>query len=295
MLQHFERAIRLDPQYVLAYCGLAGVYSKLGFQELVDTKMAYERAEQSAKKALSLDDSLADSHLALAFAHGGDFSLRREQEFKRAIELNPNLADAYLGLAAIYAFTHQWEKCLQEVKKAVELDPLSSSTLGNAGTWNLYAGRYDVAIKYFKEALDLDPGDWFTLDNLGLAHIRSGKIDEGLAEVKKAAEESKSFAFYGDLAYAYVMARKPEEARKLLDELQEPITGKALPYSRIAGVYAVLGEKEKAVDCLEKAYETGSGYLPSIASDFVYENLRGEPRFETLVRKMGLSTPAPSD
>jgi adenylate cyclase len=290
-VRHFERAIELDPKYVLAFCGLANAYSKLGFQELMDARIAYEKAEKFANKALALDENLADCHLALAFAHGGVFTQKREEEFRKTIELNPNLADAHTGLAAIYAFTSRWEKCLLETNKAVQLDPLSPSTLGNAGTWNLYAGRYDTAIKYFKDALELDPGDSFSRDNLGLAYIRSGKVDEGLREVKRAVQEAGTTSFYGDLAYAYVKAGQPEEAGKLLLTLEIPVPGEPPRYTRIAGVYASLGEKEKAIDCLEKAYEARSGYLPSVATDFVYENLRGEPRFEALLEKMGLNPP----
>ena len=293
---HFEAAIRLDPKFVLAYCGLAGVYSKLGFQDLMDSKVAFERAEGLAKKALALDDSLADSHLALAFSHGTNFDFAsREQDFIKAIELNPNLAEAHDGLSSIFAFTGHWDECLIEVDKAVQLNPLSVETLGNAGTWHLYSGQDDRAIELFSGALELDPGNTFVLDNLGLAHIRKGMIDVGLAEVKKAVEESKTTVFYGDLAYAYDKANQPEEARKLLVLLEQPVEGKPLLYTRIAAVYAVLGEKERAIEFLEKAYEQREGYLPSMASDFVYENLHGEPRYDALVKKMGLNSPKKSE
>ena len=120
-------------------------------------------------------------------------------------------------------------------------------------------------------------------------------IDIGLAEVKKAVEESKTLVFYGDLAYAYVKANQPEEARKLLILLEQPVEGRPLLYARIAAVYAVLGEKEKAIEFLEKAYEQRSGYLPSVATDFVYEDLHGEPGYEALVKKMGLNSPKKSE
>jgi adenylate cyclase len=286
---HFETAIRLDPKFVLAYCDLAGVYSMLGFQDIMDAHEAYENAERFAKKALALDDSLPEAHLALAFSHVTNFDFAsRERDFKNAIKLNPNLTEAHEGLSSVYAFTGRWEESLQEVEESIRLNPLSVRTLGNGGTWYLYSGQSDRAIELFSAALELDPGNSFVLDNLGLAHIREGMIDQGLDEVKKAMEKSESFAFHGDLAYAYVKAQRPEEARKLLAILENPVSGKPFPYTRIAAVYAVLGEKEKAIDYLEKAYEKRSGYLPSIATDFVYENLRGEPRFEALLKAIGL-------
>lgn len=290
-INHFELAVRLDTNYVLAYCGLSEAYSKLGFLDIMDANEATAKSEHFARRALELDETSPEANLAFTYSQGGgrrfDFATR-EQYFKRAIELNPSMADAHEGLSAAYAFLGEWDKCIEECEKAVNLDPLSPEALGNAGTWYLYSGRYDRAVERLSQALEIDPGSSFHLANLGLAHVRIGEVKKGLQEVKMAAEKSGSHANYGDLAYAYVQAKQPEEARKILEMLLKPVEGKPLPCMRIAAVYAVLGEKENAIKWLEKAYDENAGYLPAMATDFVYENLRGEPGFEALLVKMRL-------
>ena len=288
-ITHFESALSLDPKYALAYCGLSNAYSKLGFQDIMNANGAYGKAEHFAKKALELDETLPEAYLAIAFSNSKKFDFTmRERDFKRAIALNPNMAQAHEGLSSMYAFIGEWGKSLEEAERAIELDPLSPEALGNAGTWYLYAGQYSRAQQRLSEALELDPGNSFILSNLGLAHIQLGNVREGVSEVKMAVEKSGSFAFYGDLAYAYVKTNQPEEARKLLGPLLKQVDEKPVQPARIAGVYAALGEKENAIKWLQRAYEENAGYLPSIATDFVYESLRGEPAFEALLVRMGL-------
>jgi tetratricopeptide (TPR) repeat protein len=179
---------------------------------------------------------------------------------------------------------------LQYIERALELDPLSVTTVGQAGTYYLYAGQYDKAIEYLKVAIELDPSNSFYLDNLGLAYIQIGIFEEGLVTVKRAVEMSGGSTLYCDLAWAYVKAQRPEEARKLLAKLN-PEQNESVPPMTAAGVYAVLGEKEKAIDWLEKAYDEHSGYLEGITNDFVFENLRTEPRVRALIEKIGLKKP----
>ena len=285
-INYFEQALHHDPNYALAYCGLARAHSRLGFLEIVKTKEAYQKAEEYAKRALELDDSLAEAHVALSssFLLNYDFA-GRERELKRAIALNPNLAMARLELAFNYQFTLRREEGLKEVEKALELDPLSVRTSGEAGTWFLYSEEYDKAIEHLKDTVKLDPNNSFYLDNLGLAQIQKGSVEEGLALVKQAVEMSG--LSYGDLAWAYVKAQRPDEARKLLSKL-DPEKYESVPATQIAGIYAVLGEKEKAFEWLERAYDERSGYLPSISVDFVFQNLQDDRRYLALIEKMGL-------
>jgi tetratricopeptide (TPR) repeat protein len=152
----------------------------------------------------------------------------------------------------------------------------------------LYAGQYDKAIQHLKNAVELDPKHSAYLTNLGLAHIQNGMIQEGLEEVKRAAEGSSSPS-YPDLAYAYVKAGKPEEARGLLARLfQSSEGGRAHPVA-IGGIYAALGEREKALEWLERAFEEHSAYPVGINSDFVFESVQDDPRFQSLLKKMNLA------
>jgi adenylate cyclase len=288
-IKYFEEAIAHDPNYAAAYAGLAEAHATLGFMEVVDLNEAYPKAEEYARRALKLDESLAEAHLSLAIAllNRYDFA-GRDKELTRALELNPNLAHAHLLRSEDFAFRRMWDDSLREVEKALELDPLSARTEGWAGTRYLYAGQYDKAIQHLKNAVELDPKNSAALSNLGLAHIQKGMIQEGLEEVKRAAEGSSS-PCYPDLAYAYVKAGKPEEARGLLPKLfQSSEGGRAHPVA-IGGVYAALGEKEKALEWLERAFEDRRAYLVSIRDDFVFESVRGDPRFQSLLQKMNLA------
>jgi TolB-like protein/Tfp pilus assembly protein PilF len=289
-IKYFEQALELDPDYALAYCGLARAHAGLGFLDAVEPKVAYQKAEKYARKALELDDSLAEAHLALASSLMNTYDFKtQERELKRTIELNPNLASAHAALSNLYEDLLRWEECLSESEKAVELDPVAC--YGGAGTHYLYAGqyekvagRYEKAVKYLKAAVELEPDSSFYLDNLGLAYVTIGRVEEGLAMVQRASEMDGP-RNYGDLAWAYVKAQRPEEAKKLLTVLGAE---ERKHTTAIAGVYAVLGEKEKAIDWLEKAYDERSGYLVAVGGDFVYENLREEPRYQALLEKLGI-------
>lgn len=293
-IKYFEEAIAHDPNYAAAYADLAKAYSTLRYLA-IDPNETSPKAEEYARKALELDDSLADAHVAISLNLWSKYDFAaREKELERALELNPNLAEARLLLASGWALTGRWDDALKEIEKALELDPLSVATAGDAGTFYLYAGLYDKAIQHLKDALELDPKNSFYLDNLGLTHIQKGMIEDGLEEVKRAGEVSGSPS-YPDLAYAYIKAGRPEEARELLARvLQLSDGGRRLATIgggsvAIGGVYAVLGEKDRAVEWLERAYEERSGYLPNIATDFVFDSLRDDPRFHSLLKRMNLA------
>jgi adenylate cyclase len=288
-IEYFEEAIAQDPNYAAAFAGLAEAHATLGFLEIVDPNEAFPKAEEYARKALKLDESLAEAHLSLAEALLNKYDFAgRNKELTRALELNPNLAHAHLLRSEDFAFRREWDDALREIEKALELDPLSARTEGWAGTRYLYAGQYDKAIQHLKNAIELDPKVFASLTNLGLAHIQSGMIQEGLEEVKRAAAGSSSPS-YPDLAYAYVKAGRPEEARKLLASLfQSREAGRAHAVA-IGGVYAVLGEREKAFEWLERAFEEHSAYLVAINSDFVFESLQDDPRLRSLLKKMNLA------
>jgi len=285
-INYFEQALRHDPNYAQAYSWLAMAYSVLGFFDIVEREEANQKTEQYAKKALELDDSLAEARVALSILLQNSYDfIGRERELKKAIQLNPNLVFAHLQLAFCYQFLRRREESLHEVEKALELDPLSVETYGGAGSVYLYDGQYEKAVKHLQVAVELDPNNSHNLDNLGLTYIQMGRVEEGLAMVKRAAEMPGTPENYSDLAWAYVKAQRPEEARKLLAELN---VRERKPAAVIAGVYAVLGEKENAMGWLERAYDQGSGYLVSVNTDFVFENLWDEPRYQALIEKMGL-------
>jgi TolB-like protein len=283
----FEQAIKDDPNFALAYCGLAEVYSEMGNFDMMDNKVAAEKAVQYSRNALELDASLPQAHASLAYALMAQYDLAGAvQEAGKAVELNPSLALGHAYLGATMGTLGRWSDCMREMDRALELDPLSIQTSTLAGTWYLYGGRYDDAIEQLQNGHELDPSSIICLNNLGLAHIQKGAVEEGFEEVKKA-HGNLDTAFSSDLAYAYVKAHKLDDAKRMLARFESEGNKSGSP-TVIAGVYAVLGEKDKALDWLERAYEERSGYLLSMGMDFVFDDLRGEPRFKALLEKTGI-------
>ena len=250
-VRHFEEAVRLDPNYALAYCGLSTAYSWLATLEVIAAREGFQRAEVYARRALELDHELAEGHLALylPLLNRYDFT-GAEAEVMKAVELNPNLDEAYSWWSSLCLLEGRRDECIEILEKAELLNPFPAQTSALAGTLFLYSGQYDRAIQLFTRGLELDPDSTFCLDNLGLAHIQKGLIQEGLAEVKQAA--GKGAPYSSDLAYAYVKAGEPTEARKLLTDLVDPARKEHVPKTIVAGVYAVLGDKDKALEWLRR-------------------------------------------
>jgi pentatricopeptide repeat protein len=283
----FEEALTHDPSYALAYCGLARAYSVLGFEDFLSPEEARARANAYAERALSLEPSLAEARFVMALTSFWNYDFKGWlKELEKAVEVDPNFAEAYNYLANHYASTNRIDEALRSLRRQLELDPLSVVSSGNAGTSYLYLKKYDDAIKHLSDAVELDPANSFYLGNLGLAYMQKGMDSEGLAKVRRAYETSGACA--RDLAYAYVKVGQPEEARKILNSMLEAGTEKRVSPVDVAGVYSVLGEKDKAIEWLERAYNERSFYLPLSNIDFVFDNVRNDPRYQALIKKIGL-------
>jgi adenylate cyclase len=290
----FSKAVEIDPSFALAFAKLAACYALLGFQALSADEDTYSKAGASAQKALNIDESLPEAHMALAFVLIDKWDISgAEREFLRAIEINPNFAAAHIYYAQVLCFGRRFDECIKEVQSALELDPLSAETCHWAGTALLYSGRYEEALEQFQNALEIDPNLTMARDNLALAYLQSGRIVEGLSELQRAVQSAGEIGFTqfaNDLGYAYCKAGKPEEAKEILSKLlamlekNHSVSQLAIP---VAGLYASLGEKEKALDWLEQAYAEHSPFLIVINSDLIYDSLRNDPRFVSLVRKIG--------
>ncbi|HET9742891.1 MAG TPA: protein kinase [Terriglobales bacterium] len=290
-LQFFQQAIEADPSYALAYAGLADSYTTLGNNRFLAPKEAFTNATIAAERALTLDDSLAEAHASLAFAHWNydyDWPLI-EREYKRAIELNPGYATTYHWYSGFLSGMGRHDEAIAAIKKARELDPLSPRINANVGFILYFARRYDDAIQELNNLRAIDPNSGVADLYLGMAYLEKGDNAQAISAFEKAgkAPDTPGSAAL-DLAYAYARSGHAEEARQILASALEAGKHSYVPALWIARVYAALGEKDAAFSWLERAYTERSPQMEFIAVDPRLDSLRSDPRFNVLLRKMKL-------
>jgi len=285
-IEQFERAIKKDPNYALAYSGLADSHLILGRWGYVPAAVAYPKAKSYATKALELDEGLAEPHATLGDVlaeYEWNWS-EGEREFRRSIELNPSYATAHDWYALCLGHVGRFKEAIEEIEKAQELDPLSAVICVGASEEYLFAGQYDKAIAAARRASELDPN--MGHGSLGAVYTQEGLYDEAKGELE---EEIRCLGgTSGELGYAYAASGKKEEAMKTLAELRAGLEKGQDNEFAIGQVYIGLGEKEQAMDWLEKAYEKRIGDFGHLKCDPIYRSLRDEPRFVALLKKVGL-------
>jgi tetratricopeptide (TPR) repeat protein len=289
-VDYFNQAIEKDSKYALAYAGLADAYQLLPGYGAATPQESYPPAKAAAKRALELDDSLGEAHASLAKIlcfYDLDF-VASTKEFERAIALNPNYATAHqwFGNATLMA-TGQFERAVAEGKRAVELDPLSLVINTDLGDDYFYQRHYDEALEQLRRTLEIDPRFYFARWALGEVLELKGQLPEALAEYKKAAELDDDPYVLGLVAQACAKLGRRDEALKILQQMQQPPTGRYVADYSLALVHLALGEKEKAIELLERAYRNRvGGDIPFLKVDPMLDPLRGDPRFEALAEKI---------
>jgi len=295
---YFNQAIAADPNYALAYAGLANVYVLMPFYAAGAPRDCYPTAKAAAKKALEQEDALAEAHTALAQVHcyyDFDFS-QATSEFQRAIELNPNYATAHqwYGNSALVALG-RFDEAIAEVKRAIELDPLSLVINTDLGATYYRARRYDEAIEQLHKTLELDPGFYYARWNLGSALSAKGAIGEAIGEYQKARALNDDPLVLGLLTRAYAFSGNKTEAIKLRDQLATLSRERYVSAYSFALASIGFGDKEEALRWLEKSYQDRAGNdLEFIRVEPLLDPLRGDPRFEALMAKV-FSTPKSRD
>jgi TolB-like protein/Tfp pilus assembly protein PilF len=288
-ISYFRQAIDKDPNYALAYAGLADSYALLSVFGAGSPEESLPAAEAAAKKALELDDTLAEAHTSLALvllAYDLDFdgSIR---EFRRAIELNPNYATAHHWFGIVLMRSGRFDDAIAECKRAVEFDPLSLIINNDLGNAYYYARRYDEAIGQLRKTLEMDPSFYFSYLTLGQALEMKGARDAAIAEYQKARALNDDPSVLGLLAHAYAFSDDKIEAGKILDQLKQLSKQRYVTGYSFAIVYLGLGDKEEALRWLQKSYQNRAGYdIVSIKVDPFLDPLRGNPHFENLVAKV---------
>ena len=287
---YFQQAIDIDPNYALAYVGLADAFVLVPAYGGASPQECYPKAKVAARRAIELDDNLAEAHASygkVLWNYDLDFA-QSLPEFERAIKLNPNYATAHhwYGNSPL-ASLGRFDQAIAEVKRAVELDPLSLIYNTDLGVTLILARRYDEAIERLQRALELDPNFYYAHYNLGMALELKGDLNGAISEYKKARELSNDPSPTAMLGHAYAAAGRKVEALQMLDELGEAAKHRYIPNPAFALVELGLGDKDKALDWLEKAYDAHEArFIAYVKVDPFLDPLRGEPRFEALVQKV---------
>jgi serine/threonine protein kinase/Tfp pilus assembly protein PilF len=291
-IDYFQQAIQKDPNFALAYSGLADSYFSLARNTAaLSPKEAGAKARQAAEKAVDIDPSLAEAHASLGnvlLVFEWDFPAA-EREFRRAINLNPSYPYAHQWYAELLSSTGRYEEAIQQNQKAVELEPGSIHRL-NLGLSYMLAGRYADAEQEFRKTLDMEPG--YAIAHYSHAHllVRENKFNEAVAEMEFAVHATLESSYYrAYLGYTLAKAGRTEEARKILGELIEEAKTKYVSWLGIADIYSGLGEKDHAFAALELAYQQGDTRMDTIRIRSGLEpSWTDDPRFANLLKKVGL-------
>ncbi|MBD0325535.1 MAG: tetratricopeptide repeat protein [Pyrinomonadaceae bacterium] len=289
-VEHFQQAADLDPNYALAYAGLADAYaflaSSTGGLPPHDT---YPKAKAAAMRALEIDDALAEAHTSLGFCHlmyDWDFP-KAEREFKRAIKLNPAYANAHDGYGFYLKATGQYEEAIRESKRAQKLDPLSLFANVSLAWAYYFARQYERAVEQARKALDMDPRFDFAHWIIAMSYTQQGKTDEAVALLNQAVIlTGGSLTHLAHLGYAHALAGHREEALQVLDDLKEMARQKYVSAYYFALIYLGLKDDEQMFHWLERAIEERSGFMAFINAEPLFDHLRSETRFANIAQQV---------
>jgi tetratricopeptide (TPR) repeat protein len=297
-IDYFQQALAKDPNDALAYAGLSEAHVVLAVRLSVAPRETMPNAKEAALHALAIDDALSEAHASLAyvtFFYDWDWPAA-EREFKRAIELNPNNADAHHWYSHYLMAQGRIEESLSQSKRALELSPFDVLMSSHLAWHYLYARQYDQALDQIQKTIEMDKkfeGSWH-----GLILEQKGKYAEAIAAFQKGVEASSggaSFAATG-LAHTYAVSGNREAAQKIIAQLQEQSKSNYVSSFNIAVIYAGLSaspartEMDQAFVWLEKAYEERSSELVTLTTEPRFDNLRSDPRFKELERRIGLTS-----
>ena len=293
---YFEQAIERDPGNAAAYAGLADCYNDLGGGvSYLPPKDMFPKAKGAATKALEIDDTLAEAHTALGWVHWAyDWDWPgAEREYKRAIALNPSSAIAHFRYAEYLVTMGRFDEGLAESRRAQDIDPLSPRIIGGLAYHYLVAHRYDDSIAQFKKAIELYPNLVWLHAVLGWAYARKGMYAEAIAEHEKMGAQAyvvstqNQFVSSG-LGWIYGLAGKPNDALRVLQKFNELSPQTYVDFYQVGVIYAGLGDKNRVFESLEKAYAERSGQMSYLKVDPFWDNVRSDPRYVDLLRRMGL-------
>jgi len=284
----FQQAVEIDPDYALGYAGLADTYFVAAARDFMPPQDADREGEAAARRALQLDDLLAEAHAAMGgvSASARDW-LNAEREYKRAIELNPSYATAHHWYAVYLAAMGRFDEARAEIARARELDPFSL-IISEAAGWPFYLARqYDQAIEQYQRTLQMDANFPPTYHDLGRAYLYKGMFEEAIRVHLKLDRLSGGHpTARAELAHTFALAGKKSAALKILKELIQLSKRRYVSPYDIARIYVAVGEKDQAFAWLDTAYKEKNNSLIDLKVDPDLDPVRSEPRFQELIRRM---------
>ncbi|CAN5872139.1 hypothetical protein BH18ACI4_BH18ACI4_25880 [soil metagenome] len=288
-IDYFNQAIEKKPEYALAYAGLANSYLTLGANDL-SPQETYPKAKDLARKALELDDTLAEAHYAMAATnYYYDWNLpEAERELSRTLEINPNYAMAYSLRGNLRLAKGQTNEAISQINRALDLDPFSLLFNNRLSSAYYYARDYNRALVQIKKTLELDPEASFLYSDMGMVYARLGKYEDALAACQKAIILQKDDpAALATLGITYALSHKKTEAEWIVNTLHQMAKKKYIQPFYFASIYAALGEKDQAFMWLDKARRERT-FIIFLGIDPVFDQIRSDPRFNRLIESMQL-------
>jgi len=291
-IRFYEQAARKDPNYALAYAGIADSYVAFTHFNVLPSREVYSKAKEAALEALKIDSNLAEAHAALAFSRLlFDWNWRgSEPDFRRAIDLSPNYGQAHAWFAVSLVSAGRMAEAMAEVEKAQSLEPLSLPINAGVGWVSFLARNYDRTIEECGRTIEMDATFGPAYMYRGMAYEQKGMLNEAIADLETARRLQERPSILGALGHAYAVAGQKDKARTLLRQLKESSATQYFPPYQLALIAVGLGETDDAIRLLEQAHRDRYPWLIHLNPEPRLDPLRSDPRFKELVRKVGVTT-----
>ncbi len=289
-IEYFEGAIEADPEYAPAWVGLADSYSIMAAWGYLSPQETHKKARSAALRALEIDETLGEAHIALAaIVEFYEWDMEEAQaEYLRGIALSPGYATGHQWYGELLTFLGRYDEAIREIERAVELDPLSLIINQDLGTTLRVAGEYERSIRRLRKAQQLDPSFAGPYQEMGFAYEEMGAFEDAIAAYQRARELSGGLLGLAELGHIYGAMGRTEEARAMLRELEEQAKTRYVPPSEFAIIHAGIGQTDLAFERIERGLEEGDATLLWRLDAPGFTELRPDPRFAQLLRRLGL-------